>query len=122
MNTYSFVLDHKKITLAPIQPSQLLKPNEAPQKDILLSSLLKAECHEFEPFKEWLLLGVEETESNKRSHPLLIPLLQTFATPRLNPLKNHPTQDWPYPWLHPPKQTDLSNEPPRNPRDLKTCR
>ena len=79
MNTYSFVMDHKKITRALISPSQLLKPKEAPQKYIVLSFLLKIECHEFKPFKEWLLLGLEEIESNQHSHPLLIPLLQTFA-------------------------------------------
>jgi len=54
----------KKITLGPISPSQLLKPKEAPKKDSLLSSLLKAKHHEYEPFKEWLLLGIEETEPN----------------------------------------------------------
>ena len=69
MNTYSFILDHKKITLTPIRPSQLLKPKETPQKDILLINLLKAENHEFESFKEWLLLGLEKTKTITHSPP-----------------------------------------------------
>ena len=79
LNTYSFVMDHKRITLTPIHLSQLLKSKEAPQKDLLLSSLLKAECHEFEHFKEWLLLGIEETEPSPHNHPLLVTLLQAFS-------------------------------------------
>jgi len=78
MNTYSFILDHKKITLTPIRPSQLLKPKETPQKDILLTNLLKAENHEFESFKDWLLLGLDKTKTVTHSHPLLIPLLQAY--------------------------------------------
>ena len=78
MNTYSFILDHKKITLTPIRPSQLLKPKETPQKDILLTNLLKAENHKFESFKTWLLLDLGETETITHSQPLLIPLLQAY--------------------------------------------
>jgi len=48
MNTYSFVLDYKNITLVPIRPSELLKPKGSTQNDVLLSSLLMAECHKFE--------------------------------------------------------------------------
>jgi len=45
----------------------------------LLSSLLKAEYYEFARFKEWLLLGIEKTESYLHNHPLLVPLLQAFS-------------------------------------------
>ena len=55
-------MNRKRITLTPIHLSQLLKSKETPQKDLLLSSLLKAECHEFAHYKEWLLLGIEETK------------------------------------------------------------
>ena len=47
-NTYSFVLDHKKVTFAPICPSQLLKQKETLQKCVLLTPLLKAESHKYE--------------------------------------------------------------------------
>ena len=42
LNTYSFFKDGKKITLAPIQPSLPLKPQKAPQKNLLLIPYLKA--------------------------------------------------------------------------------
>jgi len=100
LNTYSFVLDHKRITLTPLRPSELLKTRETPQKDLLLSSLLKAECHEFKHFKEWLVLGFEETKTQS-SHssppyftpPSLLPCLSPRDTSRPSPSKNHPTQN-----------------------------
>ena len=61
LNTYSFSKDGKKITLAPLSPSQLqkLKPsNTQPTSDLLLTCsepLLKASLHEFKAFREWIL-------------------------------------------------------------------
>ena len=75
MNTYTFTKDHKKITLTPIQvPSK-----ETPSKDVFLTTLLKTQMHEFESYKEWILLGQEPAKPTAHSHPLLKPLLQEFS-------------------------------------------
>jgi len=41
LNIYSFFKDEKRITLAPIQPSQALKPQKTPPKSLLLNPHLK---------------------------------------------------------------------------------
>jgi len=57
LNTYSFTKDGKKITLAPLSPSQLheIKPQNKPKHfDLLLTIsklLLKASQHEFKALK-----------------------------------------------------------------------
>lgn len=78
MNTYSFTKHHKKITLTPLKSTTPSKPKENPPKDIFLTTLLKSQLHEYEPYKEWILLGQEPASSTAPSHPLLAPLLQTF--------------------------------------------
>jgi len=59
MNTYTFTKDHKKITLALLKTSSLSKPKDNPKMDVFLTTLLKSQMHEFEPYKEWILLGQE---------------------------------------------------------------
>jgi len=64
LNTYSFSKDGKKITLAPLSPSQLHKhkPSKTqPHSDLFLTCsepLLKASIHEFKAFKEWILTSL----------------------------------------------------------------
>jgi len=59
LNTYSFTMQGKKITLAPLSPSQLHKKasqKEPERSDLFLTfsePLLKAMHHEFRSFKEW---------------------------------------------------------------------
>jgi hypothetical protein len=85
LNTYTFSKDGKKITLAPLSPSQLhkSKPQTAQtHSDLLLAfsePLLKASLHEFRAFKEWLLTALEETEAPAHTHPLAMALLDRFA-------------------------------------------
>ena len=78
MNTYTFTKDHKKITLTPLKSAHSSKHKENPKKDVFLTILLKSQMHEFEPYKEWLLLGQEPALATAPPHPLLTPILQTF--------------------------------------------
>ena len=78
MNTYTFTKHHKKITLTPLKSATPSKPKENPPKDVFLTTLLKSQLHEYEPYKEWILLGQEPALSTASSHPLLTPLLQEF--------------------------------------------
>jgi len=78
MNTYTFTKDHKKITLTPLKSSSPSKPKENPQMDVFLTTLLKSQLHEYEPYKEWIWLGQELALATASSHPLLTPLLHTF--------------------------------------------
>ena len=75
MNTYTFTKDHKKITLTPLKVSS----KEDPTKDIFLTTLLKSQMHEYESYKEWILLGQEPAKVPALSHPFLTPLLQDFS-------------------------------------------
>jgi len=75
MNTYTFTKDHKKITLTPLQVSS----KETPTKDVFLTTLLKSQMHEFESYKEWILLGQEQAKAPALSPPLLTSLLQEFS-------------------------------------------
>ena len=79
LNTYTFTKDHKKITLTPLKISSLSKPKDNPKLDVFLTTLLKSQMHEYEPFKEWILLGQEPTQATASPHPLLTPLLHDFS-------------------------------------------
>ena len=46
--------------------------------DIFLTTLLHSQLHEFDAYKEWILLGEEPAEAKQFSHPLLTPLLKVF--------------------------------------------
>ena len=75
LNTYTFHKDGRKITLAPLSPSQLHKNKPQPShdhSDMLLAvsePLLKASHHEFKAFKEWILATLEEPKTPTPSHP-----------------------------------------------------
>jgi len=75
MNTYTFTKDRKKITLTPLQVSS----KETPTKDVFLTTLLKSQMHEFEAYKEWILLGQELAKAPALSYALLTPLLHEFS-------------------------------------------
>ena len=84
LHTYSFSKDGKKITLAPLSPSQIykIKPSKQPHSDLLLTysePLLKASHHEFKAFREWILTSLEETASPYPSHPMAVGLLAKFS-------------------------------------------
>jgi len=82
LNTYSFSKDGKKITLAPLSPSQLYKSkplNTQTQSNLFLTfsePLLKASHHEFKAFNEWILTSLDESETPSPTHPLAIALLK----------------------------------------------
>ena len=78
MNTYTLHKDHKKITLTPLKSAHSLKPKNNPHMDVFLTTLLKSQHHEFETFKDWILLHHEEAEPTAQTHPLLTPLLNDF--------------------------------------------
>jgi len=71
MNTYTFSLNHKKITLTPHKSTHSSKPKENPKLDIFLTTLLKYQMLEFEPYKEWIVLGQEPALGTASHHPLL---------------------------------------------------
>jgi len=64
LNTYSFTKDNKRITLAPLSPSKIIKhksTNANPHSDVLLACnefTLKASLHEFKTFREWILTSL----------------------------------------------------------------
>jgi len=85
LNTYSFNKDGKRITLAPLSPSQLYKlkatHTNAPS-DILLAcneAAIKATLHEYKPFKEWILASLDEAEPTQPVHHKAKPLLKLFS-------------------------------------------
>jgi len=84
LNTYSLTKDGKKITLTPLNLSQLQKAKpqkNQTQSELLLAcaeSVLKASHHEFKAFKDWILLLQEESENRPQLHPLAISLLKRF--------------------------------------------
>ena len=85
LNTYSFTKDGKRITLAPLSPSQLLKfkatsTNTPP--DLLLAcseAAIKATLHEYKPFKEWILVSLEEAEPAQPLHHMAKTLLELYS-------------------------------------------
>jgi len=85
LNTYTFSKDGKKITLAPLSPSQLQKhkpSNKHPYTDLFLTCsepLLRASLLEFKAFKEWILTSLEESETPFPTHPMASALLTQFT-------------------------------------------
>ena len=77
-NTHTFVLNKKKITLAPYAPGHNSKLQATLTNFHSLIPILKSEQHEFVERKELLLLN-DETESVLHDHPLIEPLLDEFA-------------------------------------------
>ena len=75
LNTYSFTKDGKKITLAPLSPSQLHKQpstKKPDRSDLFLTfsePLLKASHHEFRAFKDWILTSLDEPEMTSQTTP-----------------------------------------------------
>jgi len=62
LNTYSFTKEGKKITLAPLAlPNSTKMPHKNTLNiqiyfSLLMNPLLKATLHEFQAFKEWILI------------------------------------------------------------------
>jgi len=75
MNIYTFLKDHKKITLTLLKSGHSSKPKETPQVNVFLTILLKFQVDEFKPYKEWILLGQDLALVTAYTHPLLDPLL-----------------------------------------------
>ena len=46
--------------------------------DVFLTTLPHSQLHEFDAYKDWILLGHESAEAKDSSHPLLVPLLKAF--------------------------------------------
>jgi len=78
MNTYTLHKDQKKITLTRLKSTHSLKPKNNPHMDVFLTTLLKSQLHEYETFKDWILLHHEESKPTTQTHPLLTPLLNDF--------------------------------------------
>jgi len=78
LNTYTFSKDHEKISLTPLKATSQSKPQDTPRMDVFLTTLLHSQLHEFEAYKEWILLGQEPIEAKEFSHHLLISLLKAF--------------------------------------------
>ena len=57
MNTYTFTKDHKKIAFTPVKSSSPSKLKENPLINVFLTTIIKSQMHEYEPHKEWILLG-----------------------------------------------------------------
>jgi len=79
LNTYTFTKHHKKITLTPLKIPSHSKPKDNLKLDVFLTTLLKSQMHEYEPYKEWILLGHESTQATASPHPLLTSLLHDFS-------------------------------------------
>ncbi|XP_076924290.1 uncharacterized protein LOC143586690 [Bidens hawaiensis] len=75
-NTYSFIYNDRKIVLIPTPTSALATKPPPP-----LSTLLKAEQHEYQSFKEFVLMGHDEKENELQPfhHPLIQPLLHSYS-------------------------------------------
>ena len=75
----------KKITLAPLSPSQIHKhkpSNTNLHSDMIFTcseSLLKASHHEFKGLKEWILTSLEESETPYPTHPMAVTLLKLYG-------------------------------------------
>ncbi|GJX31005.1 hypothetical protein Tco_0240860 [Tanacetum coccineum] len=68
-NTYSFTHNNRKIVLTPLTPALQTSTTT-------LSTLLQSEHHEYQSFKEVVLLGLDEDENP--SQPILSPLVQAL--------------------------------------------
>ncbi|MFS8026123.1 putative nucleotidyltransferase, Ribonuclease H [Helianthus anomalus] len=73
-NTYSFLYNGRKITLTPLTPLHQ-SPKPPP-----LTTLLKADHFELQPFREFILMGFDEEVEpiTIPQHPLLQPLLRAY--------------------------------------------
>jgi len=85
LNTYTFTKDGKKITLAPLSPSQLTKskPQKSQDQTEMLLTLREpflSSQHEFKALRKWLLFPLEETETApSQTHLLATSLLEQFS-------------------------------------------
>jgi len=85
LNTYSFSKGGNKITLVSLAPSELSKhklQKNCERSDLLFACsehLLKAPCHDFRAFREWILTSQEESEFPLPSHPRAKSLLKRFS-------------------------------------------
>ncbi|GKB42957.1 transposon ty3-I gag-pol polyprotein [Tanacetum coccineum] len=70
-NTYSFTHNNRRIVLTPLTPSTALQTSTT-----TLSTLLQSEHHEYESFKEFVLLGLDDDENPPQ--PILSPLVQSL--------------------------------------------
>ncbi|GJV17993.1 gag-pol polyprotein [Tanacetum coccineum] len=95
-NTYFFNHNDRRIVLTPMSPTS------TPTKHQPLSTLLKAEQHEYYSIKDFILLGLDESEPKPPAslHPRIQPLLQSYnhVFPAeipfgLPPSSYYPTQD-----------------------------
>nr|GEV62317.1 hypothetical protein [Tanacetum cinerariifolium] len=68
-NTYSFTHNNRKIVLTPLTPALQTSTTT-------LSTLLQSEHHEYQSFKDVVLLGLDEDENP--SQPILSPLVQAL--------------------------------------------
>nr|GEY33290.1 hypothetical protein [Tanacetum cinerariifolium] len=68
-NTYSFTHNNRKIILTPLTPALQTSTTT-------LSTLLQSEHHEYQSFKDVVLLGLDEDENP--SQPILSPLVQAL--------------------------------------------
>ncbi|GKA88826.1 gag-pol polyprotein [Tanacetum coccineum] len=73
-NTYFFNHNDRRIVLTPMSPTS------TPTKHQPLSTLLKAEQHEYYSIKDFILLGLDESEPKPPAslHPRIQPLLQSY--------------------------------------------
>nr|GEY32562.1 transposon Ty3-I Gag-Pol polyprotein [Tanacetum cinerariifolium] len=73
-NTYFFNHNDRRIVLTPMSPAS------TPTKHQPLSTLLKAEQHEYYSIKDFILLGLDESEPKPPAtlHPRIQPLLQSY--------------------------------------------
>nr|GEX45596.1 hypothetical protein [Tanacetum cinerariifolium] len=73
-NTYFFNHNDRRIVLTPMSPAS------TPIKHQPLSALLKAEQHEYYSIKDFILLGLDESEPKPPAtlHPRIQPLLQSY--------------------------------------------
>jgi len=78
LNTYTFAKDHRKITLTTLKPTSQRKPQDTSSMDVLLTTLLHSQLHEYDDFNDWMLHGHEPAEAKDSSHPLLSPFLKAF--------------------------------------------
>ncbi|KAD7479276.1 hypothetical protein E3N88_02412 [Mikania micrantha] len=75
-NTYSFTYKERRIVLTPLSPNHLdTKPPSS------LSTLIKAELHEYSSIPNLLLTSPDEPDtcSKPEPHPLIQPILQSFT-------------------------------------------
>ncbi|GJU63817.1 zinc finger, CCHC-type containing protein [Tanacetum coccineum] len=70
-NTYSFTHNNRRIVLTPLTPSTALQTSTT-----TLSTLLQSEHHEYESFKEFVLLGLDDDENPPQ--PIMSPLVQSL--------------------------------------------